>query len=570
LSRPRHRHHSWRRSFCRRIVWIQERDLRMNSRTIRVGIASLVIVVGCLTSPTWAQTMTVQQRLSQYVPVRLTTDLSALSGRQKRMIPILIEAAKIMDACFWYEAYGDREQLMKRLDDPVVRRFAQINYGPWDRLNGNEPFVAGVGPKPPGANFYPADMTKEEFEAVSLSGKDSLYTFVRRDDDGSLKVVPYHEQFSDSVSRAAQLLREAAALAEDAGLRRYLLLRADALLTDDCQPSDLAWLDMRNNTIDVVIGPIENYEDQLFGYKTAHECYVLVKDKEWSQRLAKYAQFLPDLQASLPVPDAYKKEKPGTDTELNAYDVIYYAGDCNAGSKTIAINLPNDEQVQLQKGTRRLQLKNAMRAKFDKILLPIADELIVEDQRKHITFDAFFSNTMFHEVAHGLGIKNTINGRGPVRTSLKEHAGAIEEGKADILGLHMINQLHAGSEIEADLEDFYVTFMAGIFRSVRFGASSAHGKANMIRFNFFRQAGAFERTDDGRYRVNIDRFRKATAELSSKLLQLQGDGDYQGAAELVRTQGVIGPQLQAELDRLSEKGIPVDVVFEQGTEVLGL
>jgi hypothetical protein len=372
------------------------------------------------------------------------------------------------------------------------------------------------------------------------------------------------------MKHASALLRQAAGLADDAGLRHYMLLRADALLTDDFQPSDLAWLDMHDNTIDVVIGPIENYEDQLFGYKTAHECYVLVKDKQWSGRLAKYAKFLPELQKSLPVPDKYKQEQPGTDTELNAYDVVYYAGDCNSGSKTIAINLPNDEQVQLQKGTRRLQLKNAMRAKFDKILLPIADELIAEDQRKHITFDAFFSNTMFHEVAHGLGIKNTINDRGAVRTALKEHAGAIEEGKADILGLHMINQLHERGEITADLQDFYVTFMAGIFRSVRFGASSAHGKANMIRFNYFRDAGAFERQADGKYRVNVEKFRDATRDLSSLLLQLQGDGDYEKVTALVKEKGVIGPQLQSELQRLSDKGIPVDVVFNQGVDVLGL
>ena len=531
----------------------------------------LLIALLCLTAcPVRSQTVDVQQRLKQYVPVRLTTDLNVLSVRQKKMIPILIEAAKIMNDCFWFEAYGDRGKLMQQLSDPAQRSFALTNYGPWDRLNGNEPFVPGVGSKPLGANFYPADMTKEEFEAASLPGKDGLYSFLRRDEVGRLKVVPYHTQFSAEVARASELLRQAAALADNVGLRRYLLLRADALLTDDYQPSDLAWLDMRTNTIDVVIGPIENYEDQLFGYKTAHECYILVKDKEWSERLARYSQFLPQLQASLPVPERYKQEKPGTDTELNAYDVIYYAGDCNAGSKTIAINLPNDEQVQLQKGTRRLQLKNAMRAKFDKILLPIADELIVTDQRDRVTFDAFFSNTMFHEVAHGLGIKNTINGRGPVRTSLKEHAGAIEEGKADILGLHMINQLQARGDIDADLEDFYVTFMAGIFRSVRFGASSAHGKANMIRFNFFRQAGAFERTDEGKYRVNVERFREATAKLSAKLLTLQGEGDYEVANELVRTQGVIGPQLQTELDRLSDLGIPVDVVFEQGTEVLGL
>lgn len=529
-----------------------------------------VPLLATFTAAAAAEPATARQRLEQYVTVRLVTDLEPLSPRQRQMIPLLIQAGSIMDECFWYEAYGDRQQLLGSITDPDTRRFAQINYGPWDRLGSNRPFVAGVGPKPPGANYYPADMTKGEFEAARLAGKDGLYTFIRRGEDGALKVVPYRDQFAPQMQRAAKLLRQAADLAEDAGLRRYLLLRADALLTDDYQPSDLAWLDMHDNTIDVVIGPIENYEDQLYGYKTAHECYVLVKDKQWSGRLAKYSQFLPELQATLPVPDKYKQETPGSDTELNAYDVVYYAGDCNAGSKTIAINLPNDEEVQLKKGTRRLQLKNAMRAKFDKILLPIADELIAEDQRKHVTFDAFFSNTMFHEVAHGLGIKNTLDGGGTVREALKEHAGAIEEGKADILGLHMINQLHQRGEIKADLNDFYVTFMAGIFRSVRFGASSAHGKANMIRFNFFRQQGAFERQDDGKYRVNPARFSQATRDLSSLLLQLQGDGNYAGAAQLVKEKGVIGGQLQAELDRLRDKGIPVDIVFEQGVDVLGL
>ena len=513
----------------------------------------------------------VSSRLKAYATVDLTTDISVLTPNQKKMIPLLIEAGQMMDKCFWYEAYGSWRDLKKSLgEDKKMRRFAKINYGPWDRLNGNQPFVPGTGPKPLGANFYPKDITKAEFEAANLSGKDGLYTFIRRDDNGKLITVAYREQFAKEMEIASGLLNQAAELAEDAGLKRYLLLRAQALLTDDYQPSDMAWLDMHDNTIDVVIGPIETYEDQLYGYKAAHECYVLVKDKEWSGRLAKYSQFLTELQKTLPVPDKYKQEKPGTDTELNAYDVIYYAGDCNAGSKTIAINLPNDEQVQLKKGTRRLQLKNAMRAKFDEILLPIADELIADDQRDHITFDAFFSNTMFHEVAHGLGIKNTLDGSGTVRSALKEQSSAIEEGKADILGLHMINQLHAKGEIKADLKDFYVTFMAGIFRSVRFGASSAHGKANMIRFNFFREAGAFEKQADGKYRVNVDKFRKATADLSSLLLQLQGNGDYEGAKKLISEKGVIGKQLQSELDLLREKGIPVDVVFRQGADFLGL
>jgi hypothetical protein len=511
------------------------------------------------------------QLLQKYVNVRLTTDLDQLSEKEKQMIPLLIEAAKVMDNCFWYEAYGDKEAFLNGLEAGPLKKFARINYGPWDRLNGNEPFIDGVGAKPLGANYYPGDMTKEEFEQADLEDKASLYTFVRRNEEGELITVPYRVQFEQEVKKVANLLQQAAALAEDAGLKNYLELRSKALLTDDYQPSDLAWMDMKTNTLDVVIGPIETYEDQLFGYKAAHEAYVLVKDQSWSERLAKYADFLPALQEGLPVDDAYKQEEPGTDADLNAYDVIYYAGDCNSGSKTIAINLPNDEEVQLQKGTRRLQLKNAMKAKFDKILLPISEVLIAEDQRKHITFDAFFSNTMFHEVAHGLGIKKLIDGSGAtVRESLKEHASALEEGKADILGLYMINQMHKRGEISGDLHDYYVTFMASIFRSVRFGASSAHGKANMIRFNYFKEKGAFERLDDGTYRVNFDQLAVATNDLTELILTLQGDGNYDGAAKLVAEKAVINDQLQADLDRLKEAGIPVDVVFEQGLDILGL
>lgn len=508
----------------------------------------------------------------KYVPVRLTADLEKLSENYRQMIPILIEAAKIMDELFWYEAYGQKEEFLSNVQDERIIQHFKINYGPWDRLEDNAPFVAGVGPKPAGANFYPKDMTKEEFEAAKLDDKTSLYTFLRRDENGKLKTVPYHEIFSEQVKEAANLLEEAAKLADDPGLKKYLSLRAEALLTDEYQESDLAWMDMKTNPLDVVIGPIETYEDQLFGYKAAHEAYVLIKDMDWSARLAKYADFLPELQLGLPVPDAYKAENPGTNSDLNAYDVVYYAGDCNAGSKTIAINLPNDEEVQKAKGSRRLQLKNAMQAKFDQILLPIADKLIAEDQRQHITFDAFFGNTMFHEVAHGLGIKNLVSDENTtVRQALKEHASALEEGKADILGLYMIQQLHDKGEIEGDLKDYYVTFMAGIFRSVRFGASSAHGKANMIRFNFFKDYGAFERSDvDGTYRVNFDKLEDAVAALSEKILTLQGDGDYAGVNQLVKEKAIIGEELQGDLDRLAAANIPVDIIFEQGIDVLKL
>lgn len=511
-----------------------------------------------------------EKNLSKYVSFKLTADLSSLTEKERQMLPLLIKAADKMNDLFWYEAYGEKDALLKTITDEDTKKYVTINYGPWDRLDGNKSFVDGVGEKPLGANFYPKDMTKEEFEAADIENKSSIYNFVRRDENGKLYSIPYHKQFEKQLKEVSDLLAIASTFADDIGLRKYLELRSQALLDDNYQPSDLAWMDMKTNTLDIVIGPIETYEDQLFGNKAAHEGYVLIKDQEWSKRLAKFSAYLPELQEDLPVDDKYKQEKPGTDSDLNAYDVVYYAGDCNSGSKTIAINLPNDEEVQLQKGTRRLQLKNAMRAKFDKILMPISEVLIDKSQRKRITFDAFFANTMFHEVAHGLGIKNTINGKGTVRTSLKEHASALEEGKADILGLYMIQQLHAKGELDEDLKNNMVTFMAGIFRSVRFGASSAHGKANMIRFNFFKEKGAFSRNEDGTYKVNFDKMEEAMKELSNLILTLQGDGDYEGVSNLVAKKGIISSELQADLDRLSDANIPVDVIFEQGTKALGL
>lgn len=510
--------------------------------------------------------------LAKYTTFKLETDLSGLTPNELKMVPLLIDAAKIMDEIFWKQAYGDKDDFLQSIKDSSSKAFALINYGPWDRLNGNASYIEGVGPKPLGANYYPKEMIKEELEQTELKGKDSLYTMIRRnEDDGSLYTIPYHEYFKKEVTRASFLLEQAASLADDAGLKKYLELRSKALLDDDYQQSDFAWLDMKSNKIDIVVGPIETYEDQMFGYKAAYEGYVLIKDMEWSKRLSKYASFLPDLQTGLPVPDQYKAESPGTDTELNAYDVVYYAGDCNAGSKTIAINLPNDEEVQLSKGTRRLQLKNAMKAKFDKILVPIADELIDPSQRQHITFDAFFANTMFHEVAHGLGIKNTLDGKGTVRKALQEHASAIEEGKADILGLYMVNQLHKRGEIDGDIKDYIVTFMTSIFRSVRFGASSAHGKANMMRFNYFNEKGAFSKdAATGKYKIDFNKFQGAVDDLSALILTLQGDGDYAAVNEFVQTKAKIGDNLAEDLQGLMSKGIPVDVIFEQGKSTLGL
>ena len=511
-------------------------------------------------------------RFDIYAEVGLTTDLSHLSIRQKEMVKLLIKAGEITDEIFWQQVWGDKDSLLESIEDPKARQFAFYNYGPWDRLAADQPFLESHGPRPPGARFYPQDISKEEFDAWEQEGKDGQYTIVGRDINGELILVPYSTAFKAQIDEIAKLLMLASVMADDEEFSAYLQMRATALKTDDYQASDMVWMDVKNNPVEVVIGPIETYQDALYGYRAAFETFVLIKDQVWSERLARFAKYMPELQRGLPVDDAYKAEMPGTDADLNAYDVIYCAGDCNSGAKTIAINLPNDEEVQLAKGTRRLQLKNAMLAKFNQILMPISGELIAQDQRQHVTFDSFFGNTMFHEVAHGLGIKTTLDGSGTVRQALKEHSSALEEGKADILGLYMVQKLREMGEItEGELMDDYVTFLAGIFRSVRFGASSAHGRANMIRFNYFSEKGAFSRDpESGAYRVNVEQFEQATKDLGNDILVLQGNGNYDAVAAFVAEKGNVSAQLQVDLNRLDALSIPVDIVYHQGKEILGL
>lgn len=513
-----------------------------------------------------------QELADQYAEFPLTTDLSKLTEKEKQMLPLLIEAADQMEAIYWQTAYGDKEQLFEGITDSALLKYLSINYGPWDRLDANRPFLETAGPKPLGANFYPQDMTKSEFEALQDPRKTDWYSIVRRDDKGALKVIPYHEAYPEQIRKAASLLKQAAQLAEDEGLRNYLTLRSEALLTDDYLKSDLAWMDMKDNTLDIVIGPIETYEDALFGYKASHSGQILVKDKDWSKKLSLYAQYLPKLQENLPVPAAYKKEKANANPDMNAYDVIYYAGDCNAGSKNIAINLPNDPRVHAAKGSRKLQLKNSMQAKFDKMVVPIARLVIDPEQQKHIRFDAFFENTMFHEVAHGLGVKYTLQGNQDVRGALKDNYTSIEEGKADILGLFCITKLAEWGVIQnKDLMDNYVTFIAGIFRSCRFGAASAHGKANMMQFAHFIESGAITRdTDKGYYTIDFEKMKKDIEIIAGEYITLEGDGDYDKASQLIATKGIVSPILQKDLDRIAQAGIPKDIYFQQGLQTLGL
>ena len=549
------------------------RNQQFKSNIMKIKHLTIVAVIAVMASACSNQPKTNEEPqpklIDKYAEYTLTSDISHLSENEKEMLPLLFEAADIMDDLFWRENYGDKEELMARISDPDLQKFACITYGPWDGLDGNKSFVEGIGEKPAGAQFYPQDMTEEEWEAFDDPDKNSQYTMIVRDENGNLKCVWYHDYFAEQINKAASLLDDASELAGDEEFAEYLRLRAKALRTDDYFESDMRWMDVRNNNIDMVVGPIENYTDARYGIKASHEAFILIKDQEWTKQLARYAQFVPELQKQLPVSEEYKKEVPGADADLAAYDAVYYAGDCNANSKTIAINLPNDERVQLQRGTRKLQLKNAMAAKFEKILQPIASVLMTPESMEHIKFDAFFANVMFHETAHGMGIKNTITDKGTVRDALGNQYSAIEEAKADVLGLYLVTKLaEMGEYTNTTMEDNYTTFMAGIFRSVRFGAASAHGKANMLTFNYFQNEGAFTRNEEGLYAIDFEKMKVAVEKLAGDILVCQGNGVYEAAKAWMDEMSVIKPELQADLDRVNEAGIPVDIYYNMGPDVL--
>jgi hypothetical protein len=528
-------------------------------------------IISCKPDNTTKEISDMQKRVNDYAEFKLTSNIDDLSDNQKEMLSIFFEVGKIMDRLFWHQAYKGKQPAMDLSEDDATQKFLLINYGPWDRLNDNTPFLDSIGAKPAGSGFYPADITKDEFESFDAPDKTNLYTIINRNENGELISIPYHEAYKKQLESASELLKKASCLAEDKGFKRYLELRAEALLTSDYLASDMAWMDMKNNRIDFVVGPIETYEDRLFGYKASFEAFILLKDLEWSKKLDRFAGLLPDLQKKLPVEEKYKKEVPGSNSDLGAYDVVFYGGDCNAGSKTIAINLPNDPVVQAEKGSRRLQLKNSMQAKFDKILVPISQVVINPSQLKHITFDAFFENTMFHEVAHGIGVHHVINNdKLTVREALKDKSSALEEGKADILGLFIVDELVNMGELDTDTKNNYVTFSAGLFRSIRFGSSSAHGIANLMRYNYFKEKNAFTRDEDGIYTINFEEMRQAIASLTNEILVIQGNGDYDAAVKFVEKYAFKPDELTHDLDRINTSNIPVDIVFKQGPEILGI
>ena len=537
-------------------------------------IMSLLAMIGCKSKTAQNEVSELQQKVDEYAEYTLSSDLvNELSVNEKKLIPIFIEIAQIMDDLFWEQNFGlENRASLDTLTDPAMKAFAMIHYGAWDGLDEEKPFIPGYGEKPLGATFYPLDMDSNEFAALADPEKTSQYTVIRRDSTGALTVVPYHVEYAEKLAKVDELLAQAIELADNTGLKNYLIARREAFKTDDYYESDLAWMDMKDSRIDFVVGPIENYLDRLHGYKTAYESFILLKDTAWSNRLARFTSLLPEMQTLLPVEDTYKPKLQDAASDLNVYDVVYYAGDCNSGSKTIAINLPNDERIHSSKGTRRLQLKNAMQAKFDKIMMPIANLLICDEQLKNVTFNAFFSNVCYHEVAHGLGVKETVTGpKLSLRKALKEQYSAWEEAKADICGLFLTKQLIENGEItDVTVDDIYVTFVAGILRSVRFGAGEAHGIANMMCFNFMQEKGAFTRDSRGKYVVDIDKTTEAMNEWAALILKVEGDGKYEFAKEYAAKNGKVGADLQNDLNAIQKAGIPRDIRYNQGLEALGL
>jgi hypothetical protein len=511
----------------------------------------------------------IDERVAQFVPTPLTADLSALSPKDRRVLDTLVQAAQLMDEIFLRQVWTGNPALRDRLqglegpDAEAAWQYYEINFGPWDRLAAFEPFI-GHTPHPEGAGYYPADMTAEEFEAWLEEHPDdreaftSLFTVIRRQGDG-LVAIPYSEEYRRWLVPAADLLREAARLTDDESLARFLRLRADAFLSDDYFESDMAWMDL-DAPVEVTIGPYETYEDELFGYKAAFEAFVTVDVPEESAALARYKERLPWLERNLPIADEHKNLDRGTESPIRVVDEVFTGGDTKAGVQTIAFNLPNDERVREAKGSKKVLLRNVMRAKYDQILMPIARRVLTPEDVENVSFEAYLDEVLHHELSHGLGPgKITVGGRETeVRLELKELYSTLEEAKADVMGVYNILALIEEGEMPAELRrTLEPTYVAGLFRSARFGVHEAHGQGVVAQFNYLMEKGALTVDDEGHFHAVSEKFPAAIESLLAEMLRLQAEGDYAGTAEFLERYGQPGEELLAAIERLED--LPVDV-----------
>ncbi len=513
-------------------------------------------------------------KISQFAPTEVTADVSRLSDGDRKALDKIIQAAKLMDPIFYRQVWSGNVALKAKLDadkSPLGQQrlhYFVINKGPWSRPNENEPFIPDVPhEKPPQAGFYPDDIRKDEFNAWAqgLSEADrkkaqGFFTVIRRGADGKLTVVPYSQEYREFLEPAANLLREAASLTTSETLKSFLTKRADAFMSDDYYASDVAWMDL-NAPIDVTFGPYETYEDELFGYKASFEAFVALRDEAESAKIAKFSSHLQELENNLPMDPSYRNPKVGAGSPIRVVDVVFTSGDGNRGVQTAAFNLPNDEQIVKERGTTQIMLKNMQEQKFNQVLKPISAVAIDPAQRSQISFDAFFTHILAHELLHGIGPHNiAVGGRQTtVRMELKELYSAIEEAKADITGLWGLQYLIDKGAVDKKLEnDLYTTYLSSSFRSVRFGITEAHGKGQAMQFNYLLDEGGIKYDPQaGTYGIDPARIKDAVRKLTTEILTLQAEGSYEKAKAMLDKYGVIRPEMQKALDRLS--GVPIDI-----------
>ena len=513
-----------------------------------------------------------EQMTARFAPTEIAADLSKLSPNDRKVLAKLVEASQIIDGIFLRQTWsGNPSMLLDLASNQSAEGRARLHYflinkGPWSRLDHNAPFVLGAPPKPEGANFYPPDAPKPEIETwiKSLSAAEQerakgFFTVVRRQADRKLTLVPYNIEYEGELTRAASLLREAAVAATEPTLKKFLTTRADAFLSNDYYPSDVAWMEL-SGAIEPTIGPYEVYEDEWFNYKAGFESFITVQDEAESAKLQKFSGQLQDIEDHLPIDPKYRNPKIGALSPMVVVDEIFCAGDANHGVQTAAFNLPNDERVTREKGSKRVMLKNVQDAKFAKTLVPIAKVVLSPDDQKDLSFDAFFTHTVVHELMHGLGPHDvTMNGRkSTVREELKEAYSALEEAKADISGLFAIQHMIDKGVLPKSLErPLYTTYLASCFRSIRFGTSEAHGLGTAVQFNYLHDHGGFVTNPNGTFAVNMNKIKAAIEGLTHEIMTLQAEGNYEKAKDLTARLGIVRPEVQQALDKL--KGVPVDI-----------
>ncbi|MBN2757295.1 MAG: hypothetical protein JXR51_08975 [Bacteroidales bacterium] len=498
-----------------------------------------------------------KKMLNRYIPSKLNVDYSLISKKEKQMIPVFMEINQLIDDIFWYESFGNKDSLC-RITIPELRQLVKLNFGPWDRFNNNKRIINCISEKPKGANFYPFDITKEEFERFKSNTKNDKYTFIRRDSLGSLKSIKYNIILKEKVDRIANLLETAASLAEDKDFSNYLKQRAKAFLTDEYDQSDLAWLETNNNTLDFIVGPIDVNEDALFGYKTEHSSYLLIKQKEWTKRLAKYTLMLPFLQKALPVPEEYRKENPEIQNRLEVCDVVALGGFAKAGGYAISVSYPNLSKYLDNRNNRNIQFVNILQAKYDNILNPIANHVLDEDFKQFNNFEAFFLNSIFFELGLNLGLKKLINRDIKVRDALKEYSTVLDVVKAYTIGLYFAEKLYSVGEIK-DIRENYTVFLLSLIRTLRFGYSNDYARASTIIFNFIEKQGCITYTSDKKFKLDFDKLKIAIPDLISQVVVIQGNGNYLEAKKFVESNSDVSEQLSKIIVKLSDNQIPTDI-----------